>query len=74
VENYKDYHHQQLQQQQNYRLDKDMLMDKTKSKSEYQLRGTMSCLHDEAPSRMSDDVGEKRAAGLFLCFQFAIYA
>lgn len=35
VENYKDYHHQQLQQQQNYRLDKDMLMDKTKQKSEY---------------------------------------
>lgn len=37
VENYKDYHHQQLQQQQNYRLDKDMLMDKTKQKSEYRL-------------------------------------
>lgn len=35
VENYKDYHHQQLQQQQNYRhTDKDMLMDKTKQKSE----------------------------------------
>jgi len=29
VENYQDY---QLQQQQNYRLDKDMLMDKTKQK------------------------------------------
>lgn len=38
VENYKDYHHQQLQQQQNYRHnDKDMLMDKTKQKSELNL-------------------------------------
>jgi hypothetical protein len=33
VENYQEYH--QLQQQQNYRLDKDMLMDKTKQKREF---------------------------------------
>ena len=32
MENYQDY---QLQQQQNYRLDKDMLMDKTKQKRKY---------------------------------------
>lgn len=35
MENYQEYH--QLQQQQNYRLDKDMLMDKTKQKREYYL-------------------------------------
>lgn len=37
MENYKDCH-KPLQPQQNYRLDKDMLMDKTKQKSEWQFQ------------------------------------